>query len=476
MYLTGVDRSWFRTPFLRHNFTIRSQSDIEALRRAGIAMVTVDTGKSLNLEEESEQTSSSSVEETSPTEKPPPAENEDIFADGDQAEAQDQEKSQDQSKNQDQPHTQGRQKNQNQPETQDLTEKQESAEGQPPPDEFYIAEDQAQKPAPSSGPVRRRQAPSLLAQNFATAKRRRIEWIKRADKIFEGTRATEFVAHAEVHQIVDEVIGNVIEQQAASFAVLSLRQPDPTLHEHSLTVCTLSIILGRTLNYPREVLQKLGMGALLHDIGLARLPRNLMKRPKTMEPAQQALYQTHAELGAATLEKSGSPDPRLIAMVKNHHELAAAEPQATEAAAGSAQELTRLVAVIDQYDELVTGQSGLTPMSSNQALTQIYQRYHSHPDWMPIVSSLIRTIGVYPLYSLVALRSGELGIVGAITPGKAHLPLLYICRDEYRNPCVPPISVDLALEPPGGRSIRDICDPVKSGVDIETVLTQVRDE
>jgi len=459
MYLTGVDRSWFRTPFFRHNFNIRDQSDIEALRRAGIVMVTIDSGKGLELQEEPEP-ASLPAEKTNFSEELPPSGYECLSADQKQAETEKYSERQSMLEVPSQTATQGN------------AGSQEPVEDQLPPDDLYTSEDRVHTPVPPMGPIHKRPLPSILAQNFVQARCRHIEWIKRADKIFEGTRATEFVEHAEVHQIVDEVIENVIEQQAASFAVLSLRQPDPKLHEHSLTVCTLAVILGRALNYPREALQQLGIGALLHDIGLTRLPRNLMKRPKTMEPAQQALYQTHAELGAAILEKSEHPDPVLIATVRNHHEFGAKSPS-SEAAAGLARELARLVAIVDQYDELVTGQTGVTPMSSNQALTQIYQRYHTHAEWVPLVSSLIRTIGVYPLYSLVLLRSGELGVVGAITPGKAHLPLLYICRDEYRNACVPPISVDLALEPPGRRSIKDFCDPVKSGVDIETVLAQV---
>lgn len=452
MYLTGVDRSWFRTPFLRHHFNIRDQSDIEALRHAGIVMVTIDSEKGIEMEEEADVSA-----------EPHPFGQESVSADLAQEETVE---SLEGLNGLDDPHQSAMQARVGIPE---------------PAGDLPLSDDRSTSgdyPPPARSPliyVRKRPPPSIHAKNFAHAKQRRIEWIRRADEIFEGTRATEFIAHEEVHRVVDEVIGNVIEQQAASFAVMSLRQPDPMLHEHSLTVCTLAVILGRVLNYPRETLQQLGVGALLHDIGLARLPRNLMKRPKTMEPAQQALYQTHAELGAATLGKSEHLDPLVIAMVRDHHECGVSS-LTSEPKVETAQELTRLVTLVDQYDEFVTGQTGLTPLSSNQALTQIYQLYHKQAEWMPLVSSLIRTIGVYPLYSLVILRSGELGVVGAITPGKAHLPLLYICRDEYRNTCAPPIAVDLALEPTGRRSIKDICDPVKSGVDIETVLAQVSDE
>ena len=47
MYVRGFDRSWFRTPFLRHRFLIASQQQIDKLRSAGICEVTIDLEKSV---------------------------------------------------------------------------------------------------------------------------------------------------------------------------------------------------------------------------------------------------------------------------------------------------------------------------------------------------------------------------------------------------------------------------------------------
>lgn len=400
MFLTGVDRSWLHTPFLRHKFKITDQSEIETLRRAGILEVTIDPDQGLDVE-----------------------------AAGGKAAA--------------------------------------ACEQHP-----VSAANGQQTDGARSDPGSEWSPSIMLAENLGRAKQRRADWTHRLNTLFEGTRLTGLVPFEVVHQLVDEMIGEILSQQAACFAVLSLRQPDPTLHEHGLTVCTLSVILGQALAQPREALHRLGIGALLHDIGLARLPRNIIKRPKTMPAAQQALYLTHPAQGVITMEKSGMTDPVVMAIVRGHHDLDdrtnAADPAPT-----SFSELVGLVGIVDRYDELVTGQTGLPPMSSHQALTQLYQRYQSHPALLRMVSYLIRAIGVYPLYSVVALNSGELGVVGAITPGKAHLPLLYLCRDPEGRPRIPPVPLDLLSEPDGGRSIHDVRDAAREGVDIEQVLRQV---
>ena len=390
MYLIGVDRSWLQTPFLRHKFKIKDQMEIEALRHAGVAEVTIDTEQGLDIVDH-ELSPSASVE-TVLVESPAPV-----------------------------------------------------------------------QPSASLAVVPSRAPAVMLAENLAKAKQRRTECVNRLNGLFEQTRVTGLVQYDVACQFIDEIVSDIFDQQAACYAALGLRQPDPTLHEHGLTVCTLSVMLGQAMDYSRERLQQLGIGGLLHDIGLTRLPRNVVKRPNTMSPAQQALYESHTTQGGAILEKSGSSDQAVLAIVKGHHNLTTQIGETGETLAAD-HESARLVGIIDQYDELVTGQTGLTPMSSPQALTQLYQRYRADKDLLQVVSYLIRAIGVYPLYSVVALSSGELAVVGAIPPGKIHLPLLYICRDQLGNRCFPPVPLDLSHEPEGGKTIREVRKDRKSVV------------
>lgn len=399
MYLIGVNRSWLQTPFLRHKFKIKDQSEIEALRCAGITEVTIDTKQGLDVVDH-EPSRSTSIQpvlvEHSPAVTP----------------------------------------------------------------QASVAVPPSQPPA------------AMLAENLAKATQRRAEWAQRLNGLFEQVRKTGLLQQDVVSQVIDEIISDVLDRQAACYAALVLRRPDPTLHEHGLTVCTLSVMLGQALNYNREQLEQLGIGGMLHDIGFTRIPQNIVKRPSTMAPAQKALYDSHTTQGSALLEQGGSFGQAVLAIVKGHHDLTV-EAGERDGLSATDHAFARVVGIIDQYDELITGHTGLTPMSSHQALTQLYQRYRADEGLVQIVSYLIRVIGVYPLYSLVGLSSGELAVVGSITPGKAHLPLLYICRDQYGNRCLPPTPVDLIHEPEGGRTIRDVRDAVREGLDVETILRQV---
>ncbi|MCP9439949.1 MAG: DUF3391 domain-containing protein [Nitrospira sp.] len=317
-----------------------------------------------------------------------------------------------------------------------------------------------------------RPSPQQLATHFSQAKHHREQWLSQAKVLFEKTRATDVIDAGEARHIVDDVLGSLLERQAAYLAVIGLGQPDADLQEHGLTVCTLSLALGKSLGLEEDRLRLLGMGALLHDIGLLKLPRNIMKmkRLQRLSPAQHTLYETHPEEGNRIMQKNGLEEPDLRSIITDHHRCEPATDQAADPPSGT--DLVKLVGVIDQYDELLTGQTGLPPLSPNQALSQLYQRLQMHDEWRIIASSLIKLVGIYPLYSLVSLTSGEVGLVAAVTPGKAHLPYLYLCRDKFQRPYVPPKPLDLTQEPENGRRVKAVLDPRQCDIDIELVLKQ----
>jgi HD-GYP domain-containing protein (c-di-GMP phosphodiesterase class II) len=412
MYVAGLDRSWFHTPFLRHSFLIQNEQEITALRQSGVTMVVVDTdlGRDVAEEREASKPLSTPSVPVSPTTAAP--------------------------------------------RTTNMT-----ADNKPPAQAHRDPE-----------PLLERPSPLQLAAHFSHARQQREQWLARAKTIFETTRATDLIEADEAWAIIDDVLKNLLERQAACLAVLGVGQLDATLQEHGLTVCTLALTLGKLIGFSDDRLRQLGLGALLHDIGLAKLPHHMIKRPKTMTPAQQSLYLTHTVEGRRILQKSRLTAPDLLSMISYHHQLE--QPPETAANSMSHADVIKLISVVDQYDELLNGQTGLPPMSSSQALSHLYQRFQAHHEWQAMVSLLIRVIGIYPLYSVVSLTSGEVGIVAAISPGKAHLPYLYLCRDQLQRPCIPPIPLDLTQEPEGGRRVKEVLDPRRCGIDIEQVLEQ----
>ncbi|TAJ31107.1 MAG: DUF3391 domain-containing protein, partial [Nitrospirae bacterium] len=49
MYLVGLDKSWLKTPFLRHRMLLTKDAQIEKLKTCGVQYVEIDTEKGLGV-------------------------------------------------------------------------------------------------------------------------------------------------------------------------------------------------------------------------------------------------------------------------------------------------------------------------------------------------------------------------------------------------------------------------------------------
>lgn len=418
MYVCGFDRSWLQTPFFTHRFLIQHQSQIDKLLRSGIREVEIDPSRGIDVRAE-------------PGEAAP-------------AEAE--------------------------PATADSTEPEpERHEPSAPPD-----------PPPQAPPVK---SPSMLGRELTGARQARQELLQRVESVFESVSSASTIRSEAVRDVVQDIMGKTLDNQAAFLALVRTRDFDPALRDHLLCVSTLALIVGKALGYDAERLQHLAAGALLHDVGLLRLPHYMYRLPHALRKRERSLYESHPQLGTSLLQRNGGFHPEVIRIVAEHHEALAEEGRrGANAGRGDAgkdiTEASRLVMVLDRYDEFLTGQHDPTPLPSHQALSRLYQEARSNRLDLQMVSHLIRVIGVYPLYSLVELNTGERGLVTAVIPGKLHVPVIALFLAPDGRPITPPVTVDLSREGAGpqARSIVTTLDADKEQVRPEDILAQLEPE
>ena len=91
-------------------------------------------------------------------------------------------------------------------------------------------------------------------------------------------------------------------------------------------------------------------------------------------------------------------------------------------------DMTRIVMVTDRYDELMTGFGGASPDTPHQSLQRLYQEGQEGKYEARLISLFVKVMGIYPVYSYVALTTGERAIVSVINTNKLHQPIVTITR------------------------------------------------
>ncbi len=331
-------------------------------------------------------------------------------------------------------------------------------------------------PIAKSSPSRAPETPQELSIEYASAQKARQEMLRSVQTVFQTIGSTETVQNDQVKAVVEDIviISETLDNPAAFAALSRTRQFDPALSDHAMSVCTLALVVGRSLGYNDQQLHNLAKGAMLHDIGLLRIPHHLMKLSQALTKHEWELYERHPRLGATSLEKTGGFAPEVIRIVAEHHATADGLGFPAETPGESTSESSRIVMVADRYDELVTGQVAVTPLSPFHALSQLFQEAQSNRLDIQLTSHFIKLMGVYPIYTLVALNTGDRAIVTALNPTALHQPVLSLVRDAQGVEYNPAIVVDLAKQNPEepARSIVATLDPEKEKLNVEEWLAR----
>ena len=105
---------------------------------------------------------------------------------------------------------------------------------------------------------------------------------------------------------------------------------------------------------------------------------------------------------------------------------------------------TKIVSIVDTYDSILNGIAGYDSMTVDDALKSIYAWRHDLFDEL-LVEKFIQCVGIYPLGSLVELRTGQVGIVISSRPDTRLFPKVMLILDAHRKPIEPPKMINLAL-------------------------------
>jgi putative nucleotidyltransferase with HDIG domain len=236
-----------------------------------------------------------------------------------------------------------------------------------------------------------------------------------------------------------------------------MRRFDADLFAHAVDVCTLVLVIGGTQGYPLEHLEVLGTGALLHDVGKMRLPRNLLRQSRDYNDQERSLLRQHPLTGATLLAHAESIHEDVRRIVAEHHECADGSGYPAGRTSAQLFPLSQLVSIVNLYDTLVGGCDSQPPMSPMHALRQLYQlgkRGQYDPVW---VERVIRALGIYPIGTVVELNTGEQGVVLTTHPTQALRPTVQLVEKG-------------AVASQAASQLVDLSKPVKKSEPERTIL------
>ncbi len=266
------------------------------------------------------------------------------------------------------------------------------------------------------------------------AKRVYAEGVAVTRDVIAGVRLGRGPRLKRVKRAVQLVVDQVLNNEMSMVGMTTVRDYDEYTFTHSVNVCIFSVALGRKLGFSKVQLYDLGMTALLHDVGKARVPAEILNKTGGLEDREWKFIQQHPWMGALTLFGMRAYEEipyRSILVAHEHHmkmDLSGYPKTIRPRTLGM---FSRIVSVADGFDAATTRRVyNTTPIEPDQVLKEMWDNPKRGYDRV-VVKALINLIGVYPVGTCVILDTLEVGIVAAPNPDGQQLnrPLVRIAVD-----------------------------------------------
>lgn len=287
--------------------------------------------------------------------------------------------------------------------------------------------------APVSATVPNLESPSTGFAGSKELYRRYTELIDRLSQIFERIRRQEAVEPKVVDQITQGVLQLVRdEQDAAISAILGSDLNEETLARAGVNIAILAGVIGQTLRLPPYKLAYLITGALLHDVGMLRIPESILKKQGGLSEEETQKIRAHPLLSYRIITKEllYPDDVGLIGL--QHHERWDGEGYPRKSMEADIDVLARIISVVDAFEAMVSVKPYRNSMIGYVAMKNLLSDNSRRFD-PEILKAFIKSMGIYPLGSTVLLNNAAIARV-IETHAEAPLrPRLRLLVDEFGN-------------------------------------------
>jgi len=258
--------------------------------------------------------------------------------------------------------------------------------------------------------------------------------VSSAKTLMNHLRSSPMQAVEEAQELVVQMVDDLTADSEATVQLVNLKHQDENSYFHAVNVAALALVIGQQLSLEKSQLRLLGMGALFHDLGHQKIPPKILLKKETFNKAERQFYEQHPRYGAEIARAISGLPKAVIEVISRHHEHLDGSGFPEGLSGGDIGMLTRIIAVVNRYDNLCNGFGAERGLSPHQAVSRMYSQERNWYD-AKVLTTFITNLGVYPPGTVVKLADDRVALVVTINPADLLKPnvLLYspeIPQDE----------------------------------------------
>ena len=262
--------------------------------------------------------------------------------------------------------------------------------------------------------------------------------------LFNEARMGRTVDAEQCLPLVEDISGSVLRNPGALVSLARLKTKDDYSYMHSVATCALMVALGRQVGLDETGCREAGLAGLLHDIGKAMMPLDVLNKPGKLTDAEFTVMRTHPEEGhRMVLGGQGVSEP-ILDVVLHHHERMDGTGYPHHLPGDQISRLARMGAICDVYDAITSNRPYKSGWDPAQSIARMASwKGHFDPT---LFAAFVQSLGIYPTGSLVRMASGKLAVVVEQNPLSLTSPVVMEFFSTKSQLHIPPRRVDLSRQ------------------------------
>jgi putative nucleotidyltransferase with HDIG domain len=228
--------------------------------------------------------------------------------------------------------------------------------------------------------------------------------------MFREVRMGKAISAEDAGELVEEISSSVMRNPGALISLARIKTADDYTYMHSVAVCALMVSLARQLELDEQDVREAGMAGLMHDLGKAMMPKDVLNKPGKLTDDEFRIIKSHPVEGHRLLVEGKAASDIVLDVCLHHHEKVDGSGYPDRITGDSISLFAKMGAVCDVYDAITSNRpykAGWDPAESIRKMTEWCKGHFDER----VFQAFIKSIGIYPVGSLVKLGSGRLAVV-----------------------------------------------------------------